>query len=237
MSLTEKETLRYKRQISVPQIGIKGQKKLKTASVLIIGAGGLGCPILLYLAGAGVGNLACIDFDQVELHNLHRQIAHTEESVDTPKVTSLKKQIQKLNSDIRFTPIFDSINGRNAEQYINQDDLVIDGSDNFKSRYLVNDTCVKLNKPLVYGSIFNFEVQLAVFNHKGSKNLRSIFPEPPEPNDIPNCSLHGVLASTPGILGTWMAHEALKVIAGLPTLHNEWLVIDTLNVSIKKIAF
>ncbi|MCY4781397.1 HesA/MoeB/ThiF family protein [Sphingobacterium sp. UT-1RO-CII-1] len=237
MSLTEKETLRYKRQISVPQIGIKGQQKLKNASALVIGAGGLGCPILLYLAGAGVGKLACIDFDQVELHNLHRQIAHTEESVDTPKVTSLKLQIEKLNADISFTPIFDSIHSKNAEQYISQYDLVIDGSDNFKSRYLVNDICVKLNKPLVYGSIFNFEVQLAVFNYRGSKNLRNIFPDPPEPEDIPNCSLHGVMASTPGILGTLMAHEALKIITGLPTLHNEWLVVDTLNVSSKKISF
>lgn len=237
MELTDREEQRYKRQISVPQIGKAGQQALKEASVLVIGAGGLGSPILLYLAGAGVGNLACIDFDQVEIHNLHRQIAHTEGSIDLPKVASLKTQLNALNSDISFTPIFDSIHAGNAEDYIGQYDLIIDGCDNFKTRYIVNDACVKLNKPLVYGSIFNFEIQLAVFNHKGSKDLRAIFPEPPAAEDIPSCALHGVLATTPGILGTLMAHEALKVLLGLPCLHNEWWVMDTLAGTSYKLGY
>lgn len=237
MNLTERENLRYKRQISVPQIGTVGQHRLKDASVLVIGAGGLGSPILLYLAGAGVGKLACIDFDQVELHNLHRQVAHTEDSVDSPKVLSLQKQLKALNSDISYTPIFDSINASNAQKYVSEYDLIIDGCDNFKTRYIVNDACVKLDKPLVYGSIFNFEIQLAVFNHRGSKDLRAIFSEPPAVEDVPSCALHGVLATTPGILGTLMAHEALKVLLGLPCLHNELLLMDLLHGNTTKLVY
>lgn len=237
MKLTKEQILRYKKHISLAEIGIAGQLKIKNAKVLIVGAGGLGSPIALYLAGAGVGTLGCIDFDRVEIHNLHRQVAHSEKTVGMPKVYSLQKQLEQLNSDIVFHPIQEEISADNVNKYIHDYDVIIDGCDNFETRYIVNDACRSQEKTLIYGSVLNFEIQMAVFNHHGSKDLRAIFPEPPNAEDVPSCDLNGVLGSTPGILGLMMAQETLKLLIDLPCLHNEWLIMDTLTWLSKKISF
>jgi len=221
--------LRYNRQMMLPEIGEEGQQKLINARVLVIGAGGLGCPVLQYLAAAGVGTIGIVDFDIVEVHNLHRQILYTDKEVGKSKVVTAKEAILQLNPHAIIHVFEEELTGNNAPDIIKDFDIIIDGSDNFKTRYLVNDTCVKLGKPLVYGSILKFEGQIAVFNHNGSKNLRDLFPEPPDPNDVPNCSLNGVLGTLPGVIGTMMAHETLKLIAGLPVLTNKLLIFNTLQ--------
>jgi molybdopterin/thiamine biosynthesis adenylyltransferase len=232
-----KEFLRYNRQTILPEIGDEGQEKLKKARVLVIGAGGLGCPILQYIATAGVGYIGIMDFDTIEIHNLHRQILYTENEIGREKAVVAKNVVSKLNPLIRVEGIREKLTPENASKIIQQYDIVVDGSDNFITRYLVNDTCVELKKPLIYGSILKFEGQVAVFNHNGSKNLRDLFPEMPNPKDVPNCSLNGVLGTLPGIIGTMMAHETLKLILELPTLKNELVLFNTLNYSFTKLNF
>lgn len=231
------EFLRYNRQTILPEIGDAGQEKLKKAKVLVIGAGGLGCPILQYISTAGVGFITIIDFDTIEIHNLHRQILYTENEIGQLKAVVAKEVISKLNPLIEVKAIAERLTPENASKIIPHYDIIVDGSDNFVTRYLVNDTCVALKKPLVYGSILNFEGQIAVFNHNGSKNLRDLFPEMPDPKDVPNCSLNGVLGSLPGIIGTMMAHETLKLILELPTLKNELILFNTMNWNYTKLNF
>ena len=231
------EFLRYNRQTMLPEIGDEGQEKLKNAKVLVIGAGGLGCPILQYLATAGVGAIGIIDFDTIEIHNLHRQILYTEAQIGLLKAPTAKALLEKLNPLVKVLSFEEKLTTENASGIINDFDLVVDGSDNFATRYLVNDTCVALGKALVYGSILGFEGQLAVFNHKGSKNLRDLFAEPPNPKDVPNCSMNGVLGTLPGMIGLMMAHETLKLIIGLPTLKNELVLFKTLDWSFTKLDF
>lgn len=235
--ITIQDFLRYGRQMMLPEIGETGQEKLKNASVLVIGAGGLGCPVLQYLASAGVGTLGIVDFDKVELHNLHRQILYTENHLGDSKAETAKKVLEMLNPTTEILAVDEKLTFQNAESLIKDFDIIVDGSDNFSTRYLVNDTCVKLKKPLVYGSILKFEGQLAVFNRNESKNLRDLFPEPPNPEDVPNCSLNGVLGTLPGILGAMMAHETLKLILELPTLENELVIFDTLTWNFNKLKF
>jgi molybdopterin/thiamine biosynthesis adenylyltransferase len=229
--------LRYNRQMILPEIGDSGQDKLKKAKVWIIGAGGLGCPILQYIATAGVGTIGIVDFDTIEIHNLHRQILYTEDQVGLSKSKTAKATIEKLNPLISVLAFEEKLTIDNATKIIDSFDFIIDGSDNFGTRYLVNDTCVDLGKSLVYGSILGFEGQLAVFNHQGSKNLRDLFPEPPNPDDVPNCSFNGVLGTLPGMIGTMMAHETLKLIIGLPSLKNELVLFKTLDWSFVKLKF
>ena len=229
--------LRYNRQVILPEIGDEGQAKLKKAKVLVIGAGGLGCPILQYIATAGVGTIGIVDFDKIEIHNLHRQILYTEDQIGLPKALTAKETVKKLNPLIEVQAFEEKLTVENASRIITDFDIVVDGSDNFSTRYLVNDTCVTLAKPLVYGSILGFEGQLAVFNHQGSKNLRDLFPEPPNPKDVPNCSFNGVLGTLPGMIGTMMAHETLKLIIGLPSLKNELVLYKTLDWSFVKLSF
>jgi adenylyltransferase/sulfurtransferase len=229
--------LRYNRQVILAEIGDEGQAKLKKAKVLVIGAGGLGCPILQYIATAGVGTIGIVDFDIIEIHNLHRQILYNEDQVGLPKTTTAKATVEKLNPLIKVLPFEEKLTINNASLIISKFDIVVDGSDNFSTRYLVNDTCVALGKTLVYGSILGFEGQLAVFNHQGSKNLRDLFPEPPNPKDVPNCSFNGVLGTLPGMIGTMMAHETLKLIIGLPSLRNELVLFKTLDWSFTKLNF
>lgn len=231
------EFLRYNRQTMLPEIGDEGQEKLKLARVLVIGAGGLGCPILQYISTAGVGTIGIVDFDKIEIHNLHRQILYTEDQVGLSKALIAKEKLEALNPLIKVLAFEAKLTVENAVQIIQDFDVIVDGSDNFATRYLVNDTCVALDKPLVYGSILGFEGQLAVFNHNGSKNLRDLFPEPPNPKDVPNCSLNGVLGTLPGMIGTMMAHETLKLIIGLPTLKNELVLYQTLDWSFTKLQF
>lgn len=231
------EFLRYNRQTILPEIGDEGQGKLKKARVLVIGAGGLGCPILQYIATAGVGYIGIMDFDTIEIHNLHRQILYTEDKIGQQKAIVAKDVVSKLNPLIEVAAITEKLTLENASEVINQYDIIVDGSDNFTTRYLVNDTCVQLNKPLVYGSILRFEGQIAVFNHNGSKNLRDLFPEMPDPKDVPNCNLNGVLGTLPGIIGNMMAHETLKLILELPTLKNEIIIFNTLKWNFTKLNF
>lgn len=229
--------LRYSRQMQLPEIGEIGQSKLKKARVLVIGAGGLGCPVLQYLAAVGVGNIGIVDFDKVELHNLHRQILYTENHIDESKAVTAKSILENLNPHINIQSFEEQLTLNNAAEIITNFNFIVDGTDNFTTRYIVNDVCVKLNKPLIYGSIFRFEGQVAIFNHNGAKNLRDLFPEPPNPEDVPNCSVNGVLGTLPGMIGTIMAHETLKLILNLPALHNELLLIDTLNLNFTKLKF
>lgn len=231
------EFLRYNRQTILPEIGDEGQEKLKRAKVLVIGAGGLGCPVLQYLSTAGVGYIGIMDFDRIEIHNLHRQILYTENEIGQEKALVAQEVVSKLNPLIEVVAIPEKLTAENAVKIIEHYDIVVDGSDNFATRYLVNDTCVQLGKSLVYGSILKFDGQIAVFNHKGSKNLRDLFPEMPDPKDVPNCNLNGVLGTLPGIIGTMMAQETLKLILGLPTLKNELILFNTLNWSFTKLNF
>lgn len=231
------EFLRYNRQTILPEIGDEGQDKLKKAKVLVIGAGGLGCPILQYIATAGVGFIGIMDFDTIEIHNLHRQILYTENEIGQEKAIVARNVVSKLNPLITVEAIHEKLTLENASKIIQQYDIVVDGSDNFATRYLVNDICVAFQKPLIYGSILKFEGQVAVFNHKGSKSLRNLFPEIPDPKEVPNCNLNGVLGTLPGIIGTMMAHETLKLILELPTLKNELILFNTLNYSFTKLNF
>ncbi|MGH2665164.1 HesA/MoeB/ThiF family protein [Flavobacterium sp.] len=235
--ITIPDFLRYNRQMMLPEIGEDGQEKLKKAKALLIGAGGLGCPILQYLATAGVGTIGIVDFDTIELHNLHRQILYTENQVGQAKVVTAKSVLETLNPLVTFIAFEEKLTSENAASILQDFDIIVDGCDNFTTRYLVNDTCVRLNKTLVYGSLLKFEGHVAVFNHKGSKNLRDLFPEPPNPDDVPNCNLNGVMGTLPGIIGTMMAHETLKLIIELPVLKNELVIFDTLKWHFTKLKF
>ncbi|WBV59069.1 HesA/MoeB/ThiF family protein [Chryseobacterium camelliae] len=228
---------RYSRQIFIEEIGLEGQRKIMNAKVLVIGAGGLGSPVIQYLAAAGVGMLGVVDFDEVELHNLNRQTIHNEKSVGISKVKSAEEFVKNLNHQVQFVPIEQKIDKSNAKEMISQFDIVVDGSDNFKTRYLVNDVCVKLNKPLVYGSILGFSGQVAVFNYKGSRNLRDIFPEAPFDEDLPDCDSLGVLGALSGIVGSMMVNLILKIITDLPLNLNQITLIDTLEWRFQTIDF
>ncbi len=216
-TFTNEELNRYHRQLMLPGFGNEGQEKLKKAKVLVVGAGGLGCPVLQYLCATGVGTIGIIDFDKIELHNLHRQVLYSTSDVGKPKAETAATILKAQNPNTEFQVYDNILNKKNSSQVISKFDVVIDGSDNFPTRYLVNDTCVELMKPLVYGSIFNFEAQLAVFNYEGGKNLRDIYPEPPDPEDVPGCNESGVLGVVPGILGVYMANACIQVILGTYT--------------------
>ncbi|MDP9959031.1 HesA/MoeB/ThiF family protein [Chryseobacterium lathyri] len=228
---------RYSRQIFIEKIGLEGQKKIRSSKVLVIGAGGLGSPIIQYLTAAGVGTLGIADFDEVELHNLNRQIIHNENTVGISKVRSAEAFVNKLNHQVEFIGIDIKIDGSNAEEILSQYDIIVDGSDNFTTRYLINDTCVKLGKPLVYGSILGFSGQTAVFNYQRSKSLRDLFPEPPFDEDLPDCDSLGVLGALPGIVGSMMALQVLKIITGLPVQPDQLTLIDTLEWRFQTIDF
>ncbi|GAA5099376.1 HesA/MoeB/ThiF family protein [Chryseobacterium ginsengisoli] len=228
---------RYSRQIFIEEIGLEGQRKIMNAKVLVIGAGGLGSPVIQYLAAAGVGTLSVADFDEVELHNLNRQIIHNENSVGKSKVKSAEQFVKNLNHQVNFIGIESKIDESNAEEIISQFDIVVDGSDNFKTRYLVNDICVQLKKPLVYGSILGFSGQAAIFNYNGSKNLRDIFPEPPFDENLSDCDSLGVLGALSGIVGSMMANLALKIMTDLPLQLNQITLIDTLHWRFQTIDF
>ncbi|MEK6511509.1 HesA/MoeB/ThiF family protein [Myroides odoratimimus] len=229
--------LRYNRQMNLPEVGIEGQMKIKQAKVLVIGAGGLGSPVLTYLASCGVGTLAVIDFDTIEHHNLHRQILFTEADINKNKTSIAKQRIEQINPHIHFTIYDEQLTSDNAIAILSSFDIIVDGSDNFSTRYLVNDTCVTLDKTLVYGTIMGFEGQVSVFNHRDKTSLRDLFPEPPATEDVPNCSLNGVLGTFPGIIGTIMAHETLKVILDLPSLSGQLLILNTLTWEINKLKY
>jgi adenylyltransferase/sulfurtransferase len=235
--LSKEEFKRYQKQIMVDDIGINGQIKLKQSKVAVIGAGGLGCPVLQYLTSVGVGTIGIIDFDTVEVSNLHRQVLYTSEDIGKLKVEIASKKLSLQNPFIKLIPHAVLLNEENAESILSQYDIVVDGCDNFATRYIVNDVCVKLNKPLVYGSILGYEGQLAVFNYKNSKNLRDLFPEPPNAEDVPNCSENGVLGTVPAIIGSMLAQETIHVILERPSLINTLFIYSTDTNKQKRISY
>lgn len=220
ITFSPEEMARYARHLAIPEFNIEGQQKLKAASVLVVGAGGLGSPLLLYLAAAGVGHLGIIDFDVVDRSNLQRQVLYSVDDVGLSKARQAAKRLQGLNPHIRITIYEEPLNTENALEIIRNYDIVADGTDNFPTRYLVNDACVLSDKINVYASIFRFEGQVSVFNYPredGSRgpNYRDLFPEPPPPGQVPNCAEGGVLGVLPGIIGSMQANEVIKVITGV----------------------
>ncbi|WP_159297343.1 molybdopterin-synthase adenylyltransferase MoeB [Microcystis aeruginosa] len=229
IELSQEEIQRYSRHIILPEVGLEGQKKLKAASVLCIGTGGLGSPLLLYLAAAGIGRIGIVDFDIVDSSNLQRQIIHGTSWVGKPKIVSAKDRILEINPHCQVDLYETRISSENALDILAPYDVVIDGTDNFPTRYLTNDACVLLDKPNVYGSIFRFEGQATVFNYQGGPNYRDLYPEPPPPGMVPSCAEGGVLGVLPGVIGTIQATEAIKIILGAPDtlsgrllLYNAW---------------
>jgi adenylyltransferase/sulfurtransferase len=212
--LSKDEVLRYSRHLIMPEVGIEGQRKLKDASVLLIGTGGLGSPLALYLAAAGVGRLGLVDFDVVDFTNLQRQVIHGTKDVGKPKLQSAKEKIADINPFVRVDTYETRISSENAMEILKPYDIVIDGTDNFPTRYLVNDACVLLGKPNVYGSIFRFEGQASVFWAAKGPCYRCLYPEPPPPGLVPSCAEGGVLGILPGIIGVIQATEAVKLIIG-----------------------
>jgi molybdopterin/thiamine biosynthesis adenylyltransferase/rhodanese-related sulfurtransferase len=232
MMLSPEELRRYSRHLLIPEFGTEGQLKLKKARVLVIGCGGLGSPILLYLAAAGVGTIGVIDGDSVDESNLQRQVLYGIESVGKPKVEETVKRLESLNAFIEVVPYFEALTAQNALVILDKYDLIIDGSDNFPTRYLVNDACVLLNKPFVYGAIYRFEGQVAIFNHQNSPNYRDLFPTPPAAELAPNCAEAGVLGVLPGIIGCLQANEAIKFLAGIgEPLVGKLFVMDALTLT------
>lgn len=235
--LTKEEGKRYFKQILLEEFGLNGQIALKKAKVAVVGAGGLGCPVLQYLASSGVGTIGIIDFDTVDVSNLHRQILYTAEDVGKKKAELAAQKIKEQNPFIETIVHDVLLDDANVEAVLKDYEIVIDGCDNFVTRYTVNDACVKLNKPLVYGSILGFEGQISVFNFKGSKNLRDIFPEPPNSEDVPSCSENGVLGTLPGVIGTMMAQEAIKLISEFQVSVNQLMIVNTLNWQVQKLNY
>jgi len=234
-TFSAKELARYHRHIMLPQLGIEGQQKLKAAKVLVVGAGGLGSPVLLYLAAAGVGCIGIVEFDAVEDSNLHRQVLYGVEDVGMAKVAAAKRRLEALNPHIHIELHETPLNTSNALEIIATYDLVADGSDNFPTRYLVNDACVLLGKVNVYASVFQFEGQVSVFNYLDAEglrgpNYRDIFPAPPPAGVSPSCAESGVLGVLPGIIGSMQANEVIKVVTGIgEPLNGRFFIFDALS--------
>lgn len=232
---TKEELQRYSRHLLMADFGMNGQEKLKKSKVLVIGAGGLGSPVLLYLAAAGVGCLGIVDGDKIDETNLQRQILYDTSVINQPKARQAAERLKALNPHISIRVHDLWLSSTNALEVMSDYDLVIDGTDNFPSRYLINDACIILGKPLVYGSIFQFEGQVSVFNlcdaqGEPGPNYRDLFPEPPPPGLVPSCAEGGVLGVLPGIIGSMQANEAIKILAGIgTTLSGRLFVFDALN--------
>jgi len=234
-TLSQEETLRYARHLILPEIGREGQIRLKESRVLVVGAGGLGSPIGLYLAAAGVGTLGIVDFDVVDASNLQRQVIHGTGDVGRLKLDSARDRLQEINPHVRVERYPVRLSSANALEIIGPYDVVIDGTDNFPTRYLVNDACVLLGKPYVYGSVFRFEGQNAVFAVEGGPCYRCLFAEPPPPGLVPSCAEGGVIGVVPGIVGTIQAMEAIKLLLGLgEPLAGKLLIFDALRMRFRE---
>ena len=232
--LTAPELTRYARHLSLPQIGEEGQRRLKRSSVLIIGAGGLGSPAAMYLAAAGVGRIGLVDFDVVDVSNLQRQILYGDSVVGERKLDAAWKRLRDINPHARVETFNDRLSSRNALQLFEPYDVIMDGTDNFPTRYLVNDACVLSRKPNVYGSVFRFDGQAAVFDSTRGPCYRCIYPEPPPPHLVPSCAEGGVLGVLPGIIGTIQAAEAIKLLTGIgEPLIGRLLMFDALAMSFR----
>ncbi|HET9604411.1 MAG TPA: molybdopterin-synthase adenylyltransferase MoeB [Gemmatimonadales bacterium] len=233
---SQRETVRYARQLTLPELGAEGQARLKQGRVLVIGAGGLGSPALLYLASAGIGTIGIVDFDNVERSNLHRQVIHGESNLGQPKIASAAERLGDLNPDIVITTHDTRLTSGNALGMIADYDVVVDGSDNFPTRYLVNDACVLTGKPLVYAAIFRFEGQATLFAEPDGPCYRCLYPEPPPPGLVPTCAEAGVLGVLPGVLGSIQALEAIKRVAGIgESLKGRLLVFDALRLRFREL--
>ncbi|MFB2922373.1 MULTISPECIES: molybdopterin-synthase adenylyltransferase MoeB [Aerosakkonema] len=236
IQLSKDEYERYSRHLILPEVGLEGQKRLKAASVLCIGTGGLGSPLLLYLAAAGIGRLGIVDFDVVDNSNLQRQVIHGTSWVGKPKIQSAKNRILEINPACQVDLYETRISSENAIDIMKPYDIVVDGTDNFPTRYLVNDACVLLDKPNVYGSIFRFEGQATVFNYEGGPNYRDLYPEPPPPGMVPSCAEGGVLGILPGIIGVIQATETVKIIIGKgTTLSGRLLLFNALEMKFREL--
>lgn len=226
---------RYQRQILLREFGLQGQQKLLQSKVLVIGAGGLGCPVLQYLVAAGVGMIGIADDDIVSLNNLHRQVLFAVNDIGSSKAITAKEKLQNLNPEIKIIAYNVRLSVSNALEVLENYDIVVDGTDNFSTRYMINDACVMLDKPLIYGAVSKFEGQVAIFNCKQNTvevpvNYRDLFPHPPKQDEVPNCEEAGVLGVLPGIIGTMMASETIKLITGIGTvLINRMLTYNALN--------
>lgn len=228
--MNNQELKRYDRQILLEELGLEGQEKLSKTAILVIGAGGLGCPLLLYLAGAGIGKIGIIDGDVVEESNLHRQVLYQMSDLGKNKARTAAEKLRQLNPLIEVQAYSYHLSAENATATLSDYDLVMDGSDNFPTRYLVNDSCVTLNKPLIFGSIFKFEGQVSVFNYQGGPDYRSCYPEAPATAEQNNCGESGVIGPLPGIIGSMMANECMKVICGFgDPLSGKLLIFNALN--------
>ncbi|MFI5234393.1 MAG: molybdopterin-synthase adenylyltransferase MoeB [Gemmatimonadales bacterium] len=235
--LTPPELLRYSRHLVLPEVGLAGQRKLKAARVLLIGAGGLGSPAALYLAAAGIGVIGIVEFDTLDATNLQRQVLHGTSWIGKPKLDSAVARLRELNPHVAVEPIAERLTSANARGIIRRYDIVLDGSDNFPTRYLVNDACVLEGKPLVYGSIFRFEGQVSLFHPPAGPCYRCLFSEPPPPGLVPNCAEGGVLGVLPGIIGSLQALEALKWILGVGTpALGRLLLFDALKLEFRELA-
>ena len=236
IQLTREEYERFSRHLILPEVGLDGQKRLKASSVLCIGTGGLGSPLLLYLAAAGIGRIGIVDFDIVDRSNLQRQVIHGTSWVGKPKIESAKHRILEINPGCQVDLYDTRLSSENALELFKEYDVIVDGTDNFPTRYLVNDACVLLNKPNVYGSIFRFEGQATVFNYEGGPNYRDLYPEPPPPGLVPSCAEGGVLGVLCGIIGTIQATEAVKIILGQGnTLSGRLLLYNALDMSFREL--
>ncbi|MBI4465623.1 MAG: molybdopterin-synthase adenylyltransferase MoeB [Acidobacteria bacterium] len=234
--LSNEEILRYSRHLIMPEVGMEGQLKLKKAKVLLIGAGGLGSPLSLYLAAAGVGTLGLVDFDVVDFTNLQRQVVHSTPDVGRPKLESAKDRLHSLNPNIEIATYETQLSSANALELFREYDIIADGTDNFPTRYLVNDACVLLDKPNVYGSIFRFEGQASVFAVQEGPCYRCLYPEPPPPGLVPSCAEGGVLGILPGLIGVIQATEVVKLILGNGTpLIGRLLLVDALEMKFREL--
>lgn len=235
--LSRGELLRYARHLALPHVGLEGQQRLKESRVLCVGAGGLGSPLALYLAAAGVGTLGMVDFDVVDVTNLQRQILHGTRDVGRPKLDSAADRLRDVNPHVEVVRHETRLTSENALDIVGQYDVVVDGTDNFPTRYLVNDACVLAGKPNVYGSVFRWEGQVSVFSTPGGPCYRCLFREPPPPGLVPNCAEGGVLGVLPGIIGSLQAMETLKVLLGVgETLAGRLLIFDALEMSWREVA-
>ncbi len=236
IQFSNEEVLRYGRHLIMPEVGMEGQKRLKSARVLLIGTGGLGAPLGMYLAAAGVGTLGLVDFDVVDYSNLQRQIIHGSSDVGRPKLHSARDRIKEINPFVNVELHEGMLSSENALEIIRNYDLVIDGTDNFPTRYLVNDACVLLGKPNVYGSIFRFEGQASVFWAEHGPCYRCLYPEPPPPGMVPSCAEGGVLGILPGIIGCIQANEAVKLIMGIgEPLFGRLMLFDALKMKFREL--
>jgi molybdopterin/thiamine biosynthesis adenylyltransferase/rhodanese-related sulfurtransferase len=236
MDFTPDQLKRYSRHFILPEIGEEGQRKLLDSKVLLIGTGGLGSPLGLYLAAAGVGTLGLVDFDVVELSNLQRQIIHTNDEIGKPKIDSAERRIRQMNPDTKILKYSTRLSSANALDIIKDYDVIIDGTDNFPTRYLTNDACVLLGKPNIYGSIFRFDGLATVFKSDEGPCYRCLYPEPPPPGLVPSCAEGGVLGILPGVIGLIQATEAIKLIVGIGrTLVGRLMVYDALQMTFREL--